>query len=158
MLKIDPHLTTDPLSNEESQERNKKEAHTETDGKEATELEVLRRELSRQIDENEKLEKINAALMYRIEEGGFNHHSYRAFEHAVQLSEKVNEKTEALQIVLQKLEKSNTEIARANQETNQLKQRLNDAIESINQAMYCSIVKGQWFISIGTLPLCGTTI
>ena len=57
MLKIDPHLTTDPLSNEESQERNKKEAHTETDGKEATELEVLRRELSRQIDENEKLEK-----------------------------------------------------------------------------------------------------
>lgn len=142
MLKIDPHLTTDPLSNEESQERNKKEAHTETDGKEATELEVLRRELSRQIDENEKLEKINAALMYRIEEGGFNHHSYRAFEHAVQLSEKVNEKTEALQIVLQKLEKSNTEIARANQETNQLKQRLNDAIESINQAMVLLDSKG----------------
>ena len=67
-----------------------------------TELEALRSELMRQKVENEKLEKINAALMYRIEEGGFDHHSYRAFEHAVQLSEKVNEKTEALQVVLQK--------------------------------------------------------
>lgn len=107
-----------------------------------TELEALRSELTRQKVENEKLEKINAALMYRIEEGGFDHHSYRAFEHAVQLSEKVNEKTEALQVVLQKLEKSNAEIARAHQETNQLKQRLNDAIESINQAMVLLDSKG----------------
>ncbi|GEA08064.1 hypothetical protein KUL42_28250 [Alteromonas sp. KUL42] len=58
------------------------------------EIELLKKELAFQKSENEKLEKINAALMYRMEEGGFNHHSYRAFEHSVQLSEKVSQKTE----------------------------------------------------------------
>lgn len=96
---------------------------------------MLQKALEEQKRENEKLEKINAALMYRMEEGGFNHHSYRAFEHAVQLSEKVSEKTEELQSVLQKLERSNADLVRANQETHQVKQRLHDAIESTNQAM-----------------------
>lgn len=99
------------------------------------ELEFLKKELAFQKSENEKLEKINAALMYRMEEGGFNHHSYRAFEHSVQLSEKVSQKTEELQAVLQKLEQSNAEIVSAHEETNKVKQRLHDAIESTNQAM-----------------------
>jgi PAS domain S-box-containing protein len=98
-------------------------------------LEGLREALALQKRENEKLEKINAALMYRMEEGGFNHHSYRAFEHSVQLSEKVNQKTEELQAALQKLAQSNAEIVDAHEETNKVKQRLHDAIESTNQAM-----------------------
>ena len=69
-------------------------------------MQALQKALYEQRRENEKLEKINAALMYRMEEGGFNHHSYRAFEHSVQLSEKVSQKTEELQSVLQKLEQS----------------------------------------------------
>ena len=98
-------------------------------------MEALQKALYEQRRENEKLEKINAALMYRMEEGGFNHHSYRAFEHSVQLSEKVSQKTEELQSVLQKLEQSNAELVRAHEETHQVKQRLHDAIESTNQAM-----------------------
>ncbi|WP_420936041.1 ATP-binding protein [Alteromonas sp. A081] len=98
-------------------------------------LDELRQELSLKKRENEKLEKINAALMYRMEEGGFNHHSYRAFEHSVQLSEKVNQKTEELQAVLQKLAQSNAEIVSAHEENNKAKQRLHDAIESTSQAM-----------------------
>jgi len=85
LLKTEQHQTIDSQSNEENLARNKNEAFPEIEEDkthEETELEKLRRELTRQIDENEKLEKINAALMYRIEEGGFNHHSYRAFEHA----------------------------------------------------------------------------
>ena len=77
-----------------------------------TDVEALQKALYEQRRENEKLEKINAALMYRMEEGGFNHHSYRAFEHSVQLSEKVSQKTEELQSVLQKLEQSNAELVR----------------------------------------------
>ncbi|HAO18698.1 MAG TPA: hybrid sensor histidine kinase/response regulator, partial [Alteromonas macleodii] len=100
-----------------------------------TDVEALQKALYEQRRENEKLEKINAALMYRMEEGGFNHHSYRAFEHSVQLSEKVSQKTEELQSVLQKLEQSNAELVRAHEETHQVKQRLHDAIESTNQAM-----------------------
>lgn len=100
-----------------------------------TELTKLQEELAVQKRENEKLEKINAALMYRMEEGGFNHHSYRAFEHSVQLSEKVNQKTDELQSVLQKLAQSNADLEAAHDETNRVKQRLNDAIESTNQAM-----------------------
>jgi len=100
-----------------------------------TDVEALQKALYEQRRENEKLEKINAALMYRMEEGGFNHHSYRAFEHSVQLSEKVSQKTEELQSVLQKLEQSNAELVRAHEETHKVKQRLHDAIESTNQAM-----------------------
>ena len=50
-----------------------------------TDVEALQKALYEQRRENEKLEKINAALMYRMEEGGFNHHSYRAFEQSVGL-------------------------------------------------------------------------
>jgi PAS domain S-box-containing protein len=99
------------------------------------EIQRLKEELNFLRKENEKLEKINAALMYRMEEGDFNHHAYRTFEHSVQLSEKVNEKTEEIHAVMQKLEQSNTQLAKAHKETNKVKQRLNDAIESINQPM-----------------------
>lgn len=103
--------------------------------KKSDDPELMRQELEFLRSENEKLEKINAALMYRMEEGGFNHRAYSAFEHSVQLSEKVSEQTEQIHAVLQELEQSNFELAKAHEEANKAKQRLHDAIESINQAM-----------------------
>ncbi|MEM0911102.1 MAG: ATP-binding protein [Pseudomonadota bacterium] len=86
-------------------------------------------------EENVKLEKINAALMYRMEEGSSIDGAYRAFEHSVKLSEKVNEQTEKLTIALQELEFKNVELAKAQETTRMIEQQLINAIESIHQPM-----------------------
>lgn len=92
-------------------------------------------ELVRLRKENENLEKINAALMYRLEEGSMLNGSYRAFENSVQLFEKVNQQTKQLNGVLQELEGKNFELAKAHEKTKKIEERLNDAIESIDQPM-----------------------
>lgn len=105
-------------------------------------IEELQREIKqlRQVndiltDENIKLEKINAALMYRMEEGGSLNGAYRAFEHSVKLSEKVNEQTEKLTLTLQELEQKNVQLAEAQETTKKVEQQLVNAIESIHQPM-----------------------
>lgn len=100
-------------------------------------------ELLRLRKENENLEKINAALMYRLEEGSVLNSSYRAFENSVQLFEKVNQQTKQLNRVLQELESKNFELAKAHEETKKIEERLNDAIESIDQPMVLVDVHGK---------------
>ncbi len=99
------------------------------------EVQQLRKVNNILTDENIKLEKINAALMYRMEEGSGIDGAYRAFEHSVKLSEKVNEQTEKLTFTLQALEQKNVELAKAQETTRKIEQQLVNAIESIHQPM-----------------------
>lgn len=97
--------------------------------------EQLVKELDELKRENQKLEKINDALIYRMEEGSRQNYAYHAFEHAVNLSEKVNKQTEQLNRALQELESRNHELAKAHQLTQKTQLRLNDAVESSQQPM-----------------------
>lgn len=99
------------------------------------EVASLRDENANLQSENTKLEKITDALIYRMEESNKENKAYRAFEHAVNLSEKVNQQTALLNKALQELENRNHELAQAHGETIKIEQRLNDAIESIQQPM-----------------------
>ncbi|MEH6451987.1 MAG: PAS domain-containing protein, partial [Psychromonas sp.] len=76
---------------------------------------------------NDKLLKINKALMQRVEEGGNQSAPYATFEHSVYLAEQVREKTLILNETLSQLERSNRQL-------NTFKQRFTDAIESISEA------------------------
>ncbi len=99
------------------------------------ELAELKADNAKLRSENTKLEKITDALIYRMEEGNKENKAYRAFEHAVNLSEKVNQQTALLNNALQELETRNHELAQAHADTTKIEQRLNDAIESIQQPM-----------------------
>ncbi len=76
---------------------------------------------------NAKLQKINEALMQRVEEGGNQSAPYAAFEHSVHLAQQVREKTQALNQTLSQLE-------RRNRQLKIFQQRFTDAIESISEA------------------------
>ncbi len=108
--------------------------NTET-SKSNSEYAELQKELAELKKENQKLEKINDALIYRMEEGNRLNGAYHAFEHAVNLSEKVNKQTEQLNNALQELESRNHELALAHELTKTTQQRLNDAVESSQQPM-----------------------
>lgn len=95
----------------------------------------LEAELDYVRSDNRRLEKITNALIYRVEEGGFHERAFHAFEHSVQLADKVNEQTLELQQLLHTLQETNTKLAEANKETNSIRQQLTDAIESIDQPM-----------------------
>lgn len=93
--------------------------------------------------ENHKLQTINKALMYRVEEGGGNlNAAYSVFEHSVQLALHVNLKTKELNLALEQLHLANQKLSVANAEANLLKQRFHDAIESINEAFVLLDGKG----------------
>lgn len=83
---------------------------------------------------NERLQKINDALIFRIEEGPGNNAAYSAFENSVHLALQVNLKTHELNHALAKLQGLNTQLSQANQEANLFRQRFVDAIESISEA------------------------
>lgn len=83
---------------------------------------------------NERLQKINDALIFRIEEGPGNNAAYSAFENSVHLALQVNLKTHELNDALAKLQGLNTQLSQANQEANLFRQRFVDAIESISEA------------------------
>lgn len=83
---------------------------------------------------NERLQKINDALIFRIEEGPGNNAAYSAFENSVHLALQVNLKTNELNHALAKLQGLNTQLSQANQEANLFRQRFVDAIESISEA------------------------
>lgn len=76
---------------------------------------------------NAKLQKINKALMQRVEEGGNQSAPYAAFEYSVHLAEQVRDKTQILNETLAQLERSNHQLK-------MFKQRFTDAIESISEA------------------------
>lgn len=83
---------------------------------------------------NEKLQKINNALIFRIEEGHDNNAAYSSFESSVHLALQVNLKTQELNQALADLQALNQQLSKANQEANVFRQRFIDAIESISEA------------------------
>ncbi|WP_028468312.1 hybrid sensor histidine kinase/response regulator [Neptunomonas japonica] len=85
--------------------------------------------------ENYKLQRINQALIERVESStaqGAN--PYAAFEHSVVLADQVRERTEALNEALSELKSSHRALKSANQIADLANQRLVDAIESISDA------------------------
>ena len=84
--------------------------------------------------ENEKLQKINNALIFRIEEGHDNNAAYASFESSVHLALQVNLKTHELNQALADLQALNQQLSKANQDANLFRQRFIDAIESISEA------------------------
>mgnify|MGYP005988931591 CR=1 FL=1 len=96
---------------------------------------ILQAELAQLKKQNEKLKKINDALMQRVEENGENQYApYTAFEHSIHLAEQVKEKTQTLNETLAKLESSNRALQAANAKANLFRQRFIDAIESMSDA------------------------
>ena len=108
----------------------------------AVETEAASDELERLRYENEKLTKINSVLMRRVEMGWGNHSdAYQSFEDAALLADKVKERTYKLQQTLHRLEESNQQLDQARHEaeisrvsSDQDRQRLTDAIESISES------------------------
>jgi len=84
--------------------------------------------------QNNKLKKINHALMERVENHGNHFAPYDAFEHSVNLTEQVREKTQELKNTLAKLERSHRALTEANNKATLFQQRFIDAIESISEA------------------------
>lgn len=72
-------------------------------------------ELLRLQRENQRLKKINAALIERVEAGSaFNAAPYAAFEHSAALAEQVRERTEALSVAMAELRQTNQALKQAN--------------------------------------------
>jgi PAS domain S-box-containing protein len=85
-------------------------------------------------EQNRQLKKINHALMERVENHGNHFAPYDAFEHSVNLTVQVREKTQELKNTLAKLERSNRALTQANNNANLFKQRFIDAVESLSEA------------------------
>lgn len=84
--------------------------------------------------ENDKLRRINAALVERVESGASqNSDAYAAFRHSVVLAEQVRERTDALNQTMADLQKSNALLSTARQTAEVAHQHLIDAIESIHE-------------------------
>ena len=89
--------------------------------------------LALQLDNN-KLRRINAALVERVESGtSQNSESYTAFRHSVVLAEQVRERTDALNQTMADLKRSNTLLSDARYTVEVAHQHLIDAIESISE-------------------------
>lgn len=91
-------------------------------------------EIAQLKEQNSRLNKINHALMERVENHGNQFAPYAAFENSVYLAEQVREKTQELKNTLAKLERSNRALKQANSKANLFQQRFIDAIESISEA------------------------
>ncbi|MGH8354058.1 MAG: PAS-domain containing protein, partial [Pseudomonas sp.] len=98
----------------------------------AAELELRLAALQR---DNLKLQRINAALIERIESSASHRdHSYAAFQHSVVLAEQVRERTDALNQAMAELKASNQLLSDARLRAETAHQHLIDAIESISDA------------------------
>lgn len=85
--------------------------------------------------EVERLRRINAALIERVEAGTLPRSApYAAFEHTALLAEQVRERTWALNQTLHELRSSNRLLAEARERAERASQTLVDAIESITDA------------------------
>lgn len=101
----------------------------------STELEQLKQQVAQLQQRNRRLEKINQALVKRVEagpeqdEGAYDH-----FKHSVFLAEQVRERTQALNDTMQRLKSTNQELLRATAEAQHAHELLREAIESISDA------------------------
>ncbi len=97
--------------------------------------EILRERI-RQLEQNEvRLKTINQVLIERVETGSTNREThYSSFEHSVVLAEQVRERTEQLNLTLEKLRVTNRALTDANEKAEMSHQRLIDAIESTSDA------------------------
>ncbi|MHA7879963.1 MAG: ATP-binding response regulator [Saccharospirillum sp.] len=78
--------------------------------------------------ENQRLQRINAALIERVESGSsLSAAPYAAFEHAVALAEQVRERTDALSQALNELKRTNHALTQEIQERRLMEARLTDA-------------------------------
>jgi signal transduction histidine kinase len=81
-----------------------------------------------------KLERINASLMGRVERStDLQGNAFSVFETAISLEGKVRERTADLERALSELSASNAALGAARDAADSARQRLNDAIESINE-------------------------
>lgn len=90
--------------------------------------------------ENNKLKRINQALIERVEAATSDRSDpYAAFEHSVILAEQVRERTDALNIALEELKHSNLALTQANQQAALSHQLLDDAIKNISDGfvLFC---------------------
>lgn len=85
--------------------------------------------------ENQKLQRINDALIERIESGiTRGNDPYAAFQHSVVLAEQVRERTDALNQAMAELKAGNHLLSEARLRAETAHQHLIDAIESISDA------------------------
>ena len=96
-------------------------------------------ELLEQIEQlqrdNQKLRRINTALIERVESGSTRGNDpYAAFQHSVVLAEQVRERTDALNHAMAELKASNHLLSNARLRAETAHQHLVDAIESISDA------------------------
>lgn len=85
--------------------------------------------------DNHKLQRINAALIERVESSASRgDDSYAAFQHSVVLAEQVRERTDALNQAMAELKASNQLLSDARLRAETAHQHLIDAIESISDA------------------------
>ncbi len=100
-----------------------------------SEVEQLRQQVAELSSRNQRLEKINQALMQRVESGPDRDEvAYDRFKHSVLLAEQVRERTEALNEAMYRLKSTNQELLRATSEAQQAHELLREAIESISDA------------------------
>ncbi|WCT73197.1 PAS-domain containing protein [Sphingomonas naphthae] len=84
--------------------------------------------------ENEKLRRINAALMDRVERStDLQGNAFSLFETAITLEAKVRDRTGDLEQALTELAQSNAALVHARDSADAAERRLRDAIESINE-------------------------
>tara|TARA_R110000796_G_scaffold252568_2_gene387921 strand:+ start:15611 stop:18214 length:2604 start_codon:yes stop_codon:yes gene_type:complete len=85
--------------------------------------------------ENNKLRRINAALIERVESSSSQRtESYAAFQHSVELAEQVRERTHALNETMAELQASNRLLIDARAHAERAHHHLTDAIESVSDA------------------------
>ena len=85
--------------------------------------------------DNHKLQRINGALIERVESGGTRGNDpYAAFQHSVVLAEQVRERTDALNQAMAELKAGNHLLSEARLRAETAHQHLIDAIESISDA------------------------
>ncbi|WP_082428258.1 hybrid sensor histidine kinase/response regulator NahK/ErcS' [Pseudomonas sp. NBRC 111119] len=98
-------------------------------------VDELHAEIARLQHENHKLQRINGALIERIETGATRGNGpYAAFQHSVVLAEQVRERTDALNQAMAELKAGNQLLSEARLRAETAHQHLVDAIESISDA------------------------
>jgi two-component system, sensor histidine kinase len=100
----------------------------------ADDPESLRRRVEALERENVKLKRINTVLMERVERSmDFQGGAFSLFQTAIVLERKVRERTLELEKTLQELESSHADLARAKEMAELMRERLSEAIESVNE-------------------------
>lgn len=91
-------------------------------------------DLDRLVRENEKLRRINVVLMRRVEqENELDDRSYKTFQYAATLEEKVRARTQELGEALDQLRVSHAQVGTARAEAEKARTDLTDALEAIRE-------------------------